>query len=71
MKTDTPPASPKEARRAEARDRNGKVGLDRTTQDHIGERLRDLYEGLAAEPVPDRLLALLRVLDKSGSGQGS
>lgn len=32
----------------------------------IGRRLRDYYEDVAKQPVPDRFLELLRKLDKKG-----
>jgi hypothetical protein len=34
--------------------------------DMIGRRLRDYYEDVAKQPVPDRFLELLRKLDKKG-----
>ena len=37
--------------------------LDRNVQLRIGEGLRRMYDGLAATPVPDRLLELLAKLD--------
>jgi hypothetical protein len=37
--------------------------LNRTIQLKIGRGLRDMYAGLAAEPVPDRLRGLLEQLE--------
>jgi hypothetical protein len=37
--------------------------LDREVQLQIGQGLRRMYDGLAATPVPDRLLELLAKLD--------
>jgi hypothetical protein len=34
-------------------------------QDHIGQHLRAMYDRLKTEPVPDRLLDLLKRLDKT------
>lgn len=34
--------------------------------DMIGRRLKDYYEDVAKQPVPDRFLELLRKLDKKG-----
>jgi hypothetical protein len=36
--------------------------LDRTIQLKIGRGLREMYDGLAAGPVPDRLVGLLAQL---------
>jgi hypothetical protein len=37
-------------------------------EDRIGRRLREAYDEILNEPVPDRFLDLLRKLDKPGSG---
>jgi hypothetical protein len=37
--------------------------LDRTSQQRIGRGLKQMYDGLAQAPVPDRLLALIAQLD--------
>lgn len=34
--------------------------------DMIGRRLKDYYETVASQPVPDRFLDLLKQLDKKG-----
>jgi len=39
----------------------------RPIQDALGERLRSMYDTIKAEPVPDRLLALLQQMDKRSS----
>jgi hypothetical protein len=41
--------------------------LDRASQQRIGQGLKQMYEGLAQTPVPDRLLGLLAQLDKKPS----
>ncbi|WP_407923504.1 NepR family anti-sigma factor [Algihabitans albus] len=38
---------------------------------HIGTELRRMYDGLVQEPVPDRLLELLKQLDSSETADGS
>lgn len=40
-----------------------KPGLDRSIQAHIGRKLKAVYHSFAAEPVPDRILALLQKLE--------
>jgi hypothetical protein len=46
--------------------------LDRTSQQRIGQGLKQMYEGLAQAPVPDRLLALLTQLgDKPRAQRGA
>jgi hypothetical protein len=40
-------------------------------QDRLGEHLRAMYDGLRSEPLPDRLLDLLKQLDQSRSDGGS
>ncbi len=37
--------------------------ITRPVQDALGERLRTMYDTIKAEPVPDRLLALLQQID--------
>lgn len=46
------------------RDRNRVMEpkLDRNTQVRIGEALRSMYDDLLDQPVPDRLVALLKDL---------
>lgn len=39
-------------------------GLDRETQDHIGQQLRAMYEQLLEEPVPGHLLRLMARLER-------
>jgi hypothetical protein len=38
--------------------------LDPKLQAHIGEQLRAYYAGLMSEPVPERLVELLKRLDR-------
>ena len=40
-------------------------GLDRGIQDHIGAKLRAMYDELRDQPVPDRFLELLGELDRT------
>ena len=42
-------------------------GLDRGIQDHIGAKLRALYDELRDQPVPKRFLELLGDLDQTAS----
>ena len=42
-------------------------GLDRGIQDHIGAKLRAMYDELRGQPVPDRFLDLLGDLNRNGS----
>ncbi len=41
--------------------------LPRPVQDALGERLRAMYDAVKAEPVPDRLLALLQQIEQRPS----
>ncbi len=41
--------------------------IPRLVQDALGERLRAMYDIIKAEPVPDRLLALLQRIDQRPS----
>jgi hypothetical protein len=43
--------------------RENRAAITRPVQDALGERLRSMYGDLRAEPVPDRLLDLLRQVD--------
>ncbi len=42
-------------------------GLDRGIQDHIGAKLRAMYDDLRDQPVPDRFLEILGNLDPNTS----
>jgi hypothetical protein len=44
---------------------NRSAALARSIQDRIGSRLRAMYDGLKTEPVPDRILDLLKRMEKS------
>ena len=35
-------------------------------QDHIGRQVREMFDSVADEPVPEHLLKLLKDLDQSG-----
>ena len=43
----------------------GEPGLDRGIQDHIGVKLRAMYDELKGQPVPDRFVELLGNLDRN------
>lgn len=45
--------------------KGGKPNLDRGLQDHIGHKLRTIYDEVVKEPVPDQFLDLLNKLEKS------
>lgn len=42
--------------------------LARSQQSHIGSQLRQMYDGLVNEPIPDHLLKLLEQVDESEAG---
>jgi hypothetical protein len=44
--------------------RENRAAITRPVQDALGERLRSMYGHLRAEPVPDRLLDLLKQVDE-------
>jgi hypothetical protein len=41
--------------------------LERSVQAHIGARLRAMYEGLQLQPLPSRLVQLVRELEAASS----
>lgn len=41
-------------------------GLSPDLQAHIGRHLRAVFDEVASEPIPDRLLRLLKDLEQSG-----
>jgi len=41
-------------------------GLSPNLQAHIGRHLRAVFDEVASEPIPDRLLRLLKDLERSG-----
>ena len=45
------------------------VTLDEATQAMIGRRLRDVYDAIVHEPVPDSLLQLLDELERKEQGR--
>ena len=46
-------------------------GLDRAIQARIGDNLRAMYDDLKTEPVPDRILDLLKHIEKPVERQSS
>ena len=42
------------------------TGLSRSLQAHIGRHLRATYDEVAREPLPDKLLKLLKDLEQGG-----
>lgn len=52
---------------------NGHGGgpVSRAIQDDIGERLRIMYDALKENPLPERLLDLVKQLDKPQSDESS
>jgi hypothetical protein len=42
------------------------AGMSPNLQAHIGRHLRAAFDEVAREPIPDRLLQLLKDLDRSG-----
>ena len=45
------------------------VQISPDIQDHIGQHLRAMYDRSKTEPVPDRILNLLKRLAETGPGQ--
>ena len=41
-----------------------KIGIDDPIQTHLGDKLREFYGSILAEPVPDRLTSLLDQLER-------
>jgi hypothetical protein len=48
----------------------GLASLSTDLQAHIGSRLRAYYDGIVREPVPDRLLELLKQLEQTEKEAG-
>ena len=46
--------------------RSSEEGLSPNLQAHIGRHLRAVFDEVAREPIPDRLLQLLKDLERSG-----
>jgi hypothetical protein len=44
--------------------RENRAAITRPVQDALGERLRSMYDDLRGEPVPGRLLDLLKQMDE-------
>lgn len=53
----------------EENNRAPRPGIDADVQAHIGRQLRAVYDAVANEAVPDKLLQLLRDLDKKRDTQ--
>ena len=52
---------------AEKKERRRKqTNAGKTMQAHIGRHLRAVFDEVAREPIPDRLLQLLKDLERSG-----
>lgn len=45
--------------------RPSRARIDRGVQERIGQQLRAMYDHVASEPVPDRLLQLLEELEQA------
>ena len=48
----------------------GAAELDERVQAHIGNRLKDIYDAIVNEPVPETLLDLLRQVDNASNEHG-
>ncbi len=48
-----------------------KASLDHKLQSHIGNKLKQYYDEIVSESVPDRFKMLLDQLEKKESGAGS
>ena len=61
-----------DARKSADSPRAGKIahdsddGMSPALQAHIGRHIREMFDEVAQEPVPDHLLKLLKDLDQSG-----
>ncbi len=53
-----------------ARRQGGALDEARLRQQAIGVKLRQMFDEVVSEPVPDEFLDILRRADKSGSGSG-
>lgn len=51
--------------------REGKPGLDKELQVHIGHLLKSMYDGYLTEPLPKRISELIGKLDEVSRGDGS
>lgn len=51
---------------AEPRNAKSRGALDRQVQAHIGRKLKAVYDEVAGEPLPDKLVELLAKLDGKG-----
>lgn len=47
-------------------DRSGAPPLPRQAQDRIGDRLKQMYDSIVREPIPDRFVDLLARLEQQG-----
>jgi hypothetical protein len=69
MKSSLTTVSPQ--KREGRRQPDASAALNRSIQDQIGSRLRAMYDNLRTEPVPDRILDLLKHMEKSIERQSS
>lgn len=51
-------------------DANAQTGTSKQVQAHIGNQLRQLFDEVVQEPIPDRLQRLLLDLDAKSNGDG-
>ncbi len=58
------------AQRPDTRRREGALDEARLRQQAIGVKLRQMFDEVVSEPVPDEFLDILRRADKSGPGGG-
>lgn len=47
------------------------VNTSKQLQAHIGSQLRQMFDEVVQEPIPDRLQRLLADLDSKGNGNGA
>ncbi len=47
-----------------------RVQLDPTAQAHIGKQLKDIYDDVVNQPIPDRFTELLKRIDRQGPALG-
>lgn len=51
-------------------DGSAQTGTSKQVQAHIGSQLRQLFDEVVREPIPDRLQRLLADLDEKNNGEG-
>jgi hypothetical protein len=60
-------SSERAPRHARAVKREDRARLDPSVQAHIGKQLRDIYDSVVHQPIPDRFLALLNEIDQGAT----